>query len=207
MISKPNFVQRCTIIKNPVVKELNFGLITADVFRLDYMGSAEFEYGAVYDAFCNIENFAKNKSMLLVKSQKIIDRDNNNMFMFGPFAEDNNNFVNYEEFIIKMIKNEIHPKSPVHMEKHFKPRKTKENLSQADLNYIRRNKMDTDQFIEEENKTFCDLWWDLRNGVIMSFNHDLMNQMPEIIENSIKFKEHLRSKEKSENNENTPELN
>jgi hypothetical protein len=171
------------------------------------MGSAEFEYGAVYDAFCNIENFAKNKSMLLVKSQKIIDRDNNNMFMFGPFAEDNNNFVNYEEFIIKMIKNEIHPKSPVHMEKHFKPRKTKENLSQADLNYIRRNKMDTDQFIEEENKTFCDLWWDLRNGVIMSFNHDLMNQMPEIIENSIKFKEHLRSKEKSENNENTPELN
>lgn len=82
-MKKPYLVQRCTISK-PLNSYKNLKL--SEAIDFDYMGSSEFEWGAIPKAFKELK--AVHNSLKVVKHPTIVNSEQQSLYVLSALSED-----------------------------------------------------------------------------------------------------------------------
>ena len=155
-VKTPYLIQRGTI-ERPLDNYKDVRLSKA--VDLDYMGSAEFEFGALPKSFRAMEAMADNAKLTVMTVPKG-DTNQNTLFVFHFFNDEE--LEQYKGYLIE-LRNSARPKS-------F-------SLKERTSFNIERSKY--------EQK--IDFWWDIRNHVMWSFDKDFMDNIHNLVANSLNY--------------------
>lgn len=150
----PYLIQRCKI-EQPVENGVRF----SHNVKLDYMGSAEFEFGIVPQS---LRRMAESKDYHLVPVRDILNDNGDHLYVWCdlPFEK----VPEYVEILKRLRnKNDIRLKESSHF-------------------YI--NKAD-DWYSKDNART--DFWWDLDNNIMFTFNADMMKVLPGCLAVSLEY--------------------
>ena len=153
----PYLIQRGKI-KHPMV-EGRF----AQLVELDYMGSAEFEFGSLPKSLRALQAMADNISVTV--EPRVTGERGESLRVLHAFSPEE-----YEEYVLHLL-----------------------SLRDGQL----RTKEST-WFDKDHSKRFpslrCDMWWDIDNHVMWSFDKNFMKRLPEALVASWKFMDEQKGK-------------
>lgn len=145
--------------------------------QFDYMGSAEFEFGALPRSFRRLQ---KTKDAWSVRRVASISDGTTDSFLRVFSALMDEEFVKYEAFLIKLRNN---PFGTVQL-KHPSEFSLEERAPPAPILPVpgkRRRK------VMPYERVFADFWWDIDNDVMFSFHKIFMNRLPEYVAASLSY--------------------
>jgi hypothetical protein len=173
-VKNPWLIQRARIAKSP-----RPGATLSESVRLDYMGSSEFEFGALPTSHrsmhaasfrfdirpLDIHNF-KGEPLLVAGALNVED---------VPSYQEIWKTLTSAEYSERSTKERVEvwphmvpPPAKIAMPSHMK----------------RSSRLEKDRYIEEQKTPRTDFWWDLDNGLMLSFNADYMRKLPGYLEAS-----------------------
>ena len=157
MLRTPYLIQRGKI-KHPLV-EGRF----SEAVDLDYMGSSEFEWGALPKSLRALQSMVDSISMTV--EPRITDQGGANLRVLHTFDG-----AGYEEYFAHLLQ-------------------------------AREGKLHTKEstwFDKDHSKRFaslrCDLWWDIDNHVMWSFDKNFMKRLPDHLVASWKYMDEQKGK-------------
>ena len=157
MISQPTLIQRAKIIKP--IAERNTRLSQAVNF--DYMGSAEFEFGALPKSFRRIEAVADGWKCRAVGE---IKEDDVPLRVWSALSDEE--FKEYVEYL-KILRA---PKSDRKVKRFY----TKESV-----------RFESDR--EKDDYYYTDFWWDITNDVMFGFHKEFMKRVGDYVAASLTY--------------------
>ena len=134
---------------------------------LDYMGSSEFEWGALPASFRRLESHPLTFAMRTVYSITDTSTGQSRPLKVWSCMTDDE-FAQYEIQLIKLRKGEIHTKE-----------------------YTMFNK---DHIKSKYDKT--DFWWDIQNDTMFGFDQDFMDMVGDCVANSLAYMNEQKAKAK-----------
>lgn len=151
------------LVQRGVIKEINKKFPLSKAINFDYMGAAEFEFGALPKSLKFIkENFDKYKN---IRVKKLKNYNNNELIVFHPFNDEE--FEDYKQYLIRLSEGKLQTKG----------------YTAFYCNFISDDKL-------SELTLKCDrkfnFWWDIENNVMFHFSKNLKNSLPDILINSFK---------------------
>jgi hypothetical protein len=160
MIKEPYLIQRASVKTHAINAETK----TGDYLNLDYMGSAEFEFGA----------FPKFQREVFLKLQDLqifdLTHKETTLFFFATVADSSE----YKEMIIKLLSGETYTKARV-------------GFSEKQTMYLLKGKKKEAVFNHPEAPFQFDTWCDLSNNLIFSRKKEVLETLLKTIPNSIKY--------------------
>ena len=159
-IVTPYLIQRCKIETS-----VESGVRFSHNVKLDYMGSAEFEFGIVPKS---LRIMAESKDYHLVPVRDIINDNGDSLYVWCaiPFEK----VPEYVEILKRLrYKNDIRLKEVSHF-------------------YINK----TDAWYSKDNPR-TDFWWDLDNNVMFTFNVEMMKVLPGCLAASLEYMNEVKS--------------
>lgn len=166
-----------------------------EICEYDYMGSSEFEFGALSDSLKKIIN--RKEEMVKTVFENIVDRDGKPLLVYGLLTNDED-IKEYNDKILFLVKNpyggEYSPPDGgeslymrlievIDINDHLKY-VTRKDLNPGTIRYYRNRGKKIKNMLKNENMVRNDVWWDITNHVFMSFNPEFMKILPQAIENS-----------------------
>lgn len=148
---------------NPEINQEVSKLKTGEYIRLDYMGSAEFEFGA-------IPNFQKNINKSLSKLQNYSVTHNNQALWFMCLPEEKDEYSN---LLIQVLENKVRLKE----RSGFDQREPLEGTTK------RNKKVYT--YDSPKAPFSYSVWFDLDNNRVVARNEDVLNNLRKTIPNSV----------------------
>ena len=147
-------------IRRPLGKHV--GQTLSQAVSMDYMGSAEFEYGALPKSFRRIEAQFLLYKKITVKEVTACLGDSDRTFTLRLFAnfDTPDDEVIYVRELLETLRGQ---------------RRLKESL---------RIEMDKSGVVVLDPQTYADFWWDIRNDVFFSFDKQFMSRLPEHLQAS-----------------------
>jgi len=137
---------------------------------MDYMGSAEFEFGALPNS---LRRMRVNREKLALRKVNVDDSpslssDNRQGFLrtYSYLAPDE--FQTYEGFLMKLRRGSLH---------------TKER-TQFSIEEQTRIKQRSEKYTY--SPTIADFWWDIENDVMFFFRKEFSSRLPVFLNNSFK---------------------
>lgn len=153
MMKQPYLIQRGEInipLAGPMSR-------LSQAVKFDYMGSAEFEFGALPSSFRRIESVADKWICRVVKD---IKEGETSLRVWSSFSDEE--FEAYKVFLMQLR----YPKDGAHL-------LTKE---------VVRFEHD---YKSKYNKT--NFWWDIDNDVMFGFNKNFMNRVGDYVSSSLSY--------------------
>lgn len=151
-IFKPYLVQRGVVIENPKHNKK-----ISENIQCDYMGSAEFEFGALSKSLRRIEAEMKLYHIVQIKE---ITNNNKPLILWSKFPFEQ--LPEYVEYLTQM---------------------RKRNLRLKESSYF--NESLSEDFPSLSNRV--DFWWDLDNDTMFSFRPDIMKVLPDSLRVSFDY--------------------
>lgn len=150
----PYLVQRAFILEQK--KHKNSDLVS-DAIGLDYMGSAEFEFGAVRNSIVIMSMLDFLYKSYKLEDSELLSPNQDPLYVYGPFFKQDS-LNNYKKYLLDIKANKIRLKERAIFDNH--------SLS------IYSNPPN--------------LWWDLTNNIIWSYNkHIIKKRIHMLIRNSV----------------------
>lgn len=153
MINVPYLIQRAKI-KTPLAESTSR---LSNAVKFDYMGSSEFEYGALPKSFQRIESTFDKWLCRVVED---IKEGETSLCVWSSFSDDE--IEAYKVFLMQLR----YPKDGNRL-------CTKESV-----------RFDHD-YKSSYNKT--DFWWDIGNDVMFGFNKDFMDRVGDYVASSLRY--------------------
>lgn len=163
-MKQPWLIQRARIITplaSPSTK-------LSDSVRLDYMGSSEFEFGALPES---LRRFRRNVDSTYIKIVDSITENEKPLRVLSYLSEDD--FKEYSEFLQKLRVSTIGTMR-LKERTHF----TVEELNRA-------TEVDRLDFLSN-------FWWDIENDVMFSFHKQYMNRLPDFLAASFAYMDSIK---------------
>jgi len=162
-IRTPYLIQRCKVVDKPVN-----GVKFSENVKLDYMGSAEFEFGAVPRSLRLIAEHSQDYHLVPVRDVTNQKGDILYIYCNLPFER----VPEYVE-IVKKLRNtrDIRTKESTHF-------------------YFNA----LDEWYNKDNER-TDFWWDLDNDIMFSFRADMMKVLPGCIAASLEYMNEQRNQD------------
>ena len=159
MLKIPYLIQRATIpsyksqytSENPTFNQ---------VYGLDYMGSSEFEFGAIPKSFTRIIENLDKYSIIEYNNIKNWKTEKLMVFIYGDGKQ-------YIEYIKKMGEGELDLKERIYFEYH-----------------VRGKDIAGKKMTDESYSARTQIWWDIDNDVFFCFGKEKMNRLVESLKNS-----------------------
>jgi len=170
-MQKPYLIQR-----GKIKEDLNETQKLSEAINFDYMGSAEFEFGAIPRAF----RFLKKNSSNLRRLKTNIN--GKNLCVIHIFTSEDD-LKTYLEYIhqLSLASKDIRLKERPQFSCHFEKM---ENEKDRDPIRVRIAKSKNERLKQnQKNTTFL---WDIENGVIWFFDNNLASLIVDILSNSFK---------------------
>lgn len=165
MIKEPYLVQRASVKTNAINTETK----TGDYLNLDYMGSAEFEFGA-FPKFQR-EVFAKLATL------KIFELTHKETTLFYLATDADN--TEYKEMLVKLLSGQIYTKARV-------------GFSEKQTMYLQKGNKKEAVFNHPEAQFQFDTWFDLSNNLVFSRKKEVIENLFNTIPNSIKYMDEIK---------------
>jgi hypothetical protein len=165
MIKEPYLIQRASVQTNAI----NTATKTGDYLNLDYMGSAEFEFGA-FPKFQR-EVFAKLQTLQIFE----LSYNETTLFFLSTVADE----VSYKDMIIKLISGKIYTKARV-------------GFSEKQTMYFKKGKKKEAVFDHPDAPFQFDTWCDLSNNLVFSRKKEVLENLFNTIPNSIKYMDEIK---------------
>jgi hypothetical protein len=168
---RPYYIQRATIrtpLADPTANLTN-------AVKLDYMGSAEFEFGALPKSLRRLE--AQQSTCQLRLVPELLDGETP-LRVYSALSD--RDFTSYVEFLLE-LRNSVSFSVRLKERSEFslderKPWGAPAVVSTKSENpAVRRRKPQRPVY----ERTFADFWWDIDNDVMWSFHKIFMNRLPE----------------------------
>jgi hypothetical protein len=166
MIREPFLLQRASLKTT-----FDSSMKTGDYLNLDYMGSAEFEFGAFPK--CQIEIFAKLDKL------KIFSTSHNGMELF--FLSEEENKKDYSKMLEKLIEGNVRTKGRV-------------ALTEKQVTYTKKGKNTIPNYNDPNSNFSFNTWIDLTNNLIFARSPEILENLVLSIPNSIKYMDELKNK-------------
>ena len=158
MLHTPYLIQRVRLRKG------NIGKTIDGVFVMDYMGSAEFEFGALPKSLKEIcRNFVDYHS---TKSPSIVSKNNESLWLFSNFSEEDEK--KYFEYIQQMIDEKLFLKEDPYLKYHTR------HILNKQYHYT--------------PSPLPDVWWDIDNHLMFTFGNENLRTILTAIEWTIQKK-------------------
>lgn len=176
LIVRPWLIQRATISKPLAPRNTRF---TPSV-SLDYMGAAEFEFGALPESLRRLQS---SKDQITIRIVPEIMEGVSQLRVLG--AMDTNAHREYVEYLVKLRNSklgEVHLKERTEFTLDETSRKAEwdsQNLKHNKRAYVR---------------PAIDFWWDLDNDVMFSFNKLYMNRLMDHLNASWAYMDEQKAK-------------
>lgn len=154
-VSQPWLIQRA-LIQTPFADVKDATL--SNSVRFDYMGAAEFEYGALPKSLRRLRESAKDKSIKVRTVKEILSKESS-LRVLSRFSD--SEFQEYLQHLHLLRQGQIRLKESSYFD------------------ITRRHHFPT----LYDN---TDFWWDIDNDVMWSFNKVYMKKLPSYLENSFK---------------------
>ena len=135
----------------------------SDAVRFDYMGSAEFEFGALPESLRRIEKRFESSTICLIDW---LTEDSKPLRVFSPF-----NDGEYNEYVDFLDRLRSSPLGFVRL-------KERSEFSLAER---------SSAFEKGDTSYLSNFWWDITNDVMFSFHKEFMNRLPEYLHASFKY--------------------
>lgn len=143
----------------------------------DYMGSAEFEYGALSESLREVKvSFDVYKLETLSELKEIISQ--RSLRIFYPDCKDFN-LSEYIEWLKRLSRNEVRLQEWSNFDAWFK-------VIVDPTNSI------FSRMVTSQRRT--DFWWDIQNHVFWSFNKRFMNKFPKILQATFNYMDSSKKK-------------
>lgn len=162
MITVPNLIQRGTVASN--LRPANVRLSEAVDF--DYMGSAEFEFGALPKSFRRIE---ANADSFVMRKVPEITKGTADLRVWSYLSDEE--FEEYKTYLIRL--RYPTPKTEI---------RTKET-TRFNADYHAYNPIFETNF-----------WWDVDNDVMFGFKKNFMNRVGDYVASSLKYMNEEKAK-------------
>jgi hypothetical protein len=181
-MKKPYLIQRCTYEERG---NTNLGTITQE-YHPDYMGSAEFEFGAMFDSLKRMnDNINQYKISDYIVSGKQV--------WFFIRGEEEIYIKEYITALEKLIKEKYGIlKETIKFPFYYDKKEIKE-FKEREKIYKKKLKNPNYTSTPWEN-----VWWDLENNLIFSFDINAVVNWPICLKNSIKYREEQKNNKKVE---------
>lgn len=155
MVRSPYLVQRCIVRNRP-----NDTLRFSEVAALDYMGAAEYEFGAVPESLRCIATRANEYSRATIVLLNNVLRDGNGapLVVYSRFAGDS--LLEYVEYLKALRAGKLCTKSASYFD-----------VAPG----------------AGSHRTRVTLWWDLTNDALFSFDEEVMRALPQLFANSLAY--------------------
>lgn len=140
--------------------------------NMDYMGSAEFEFGALPKSLRAMQRAA---DALELRETNITNIEGNNLLVLSSLSDED--FATWCAQFKESCDNKRRLKEMLRIENWFKELKAPEELKG-------KRKQ---EYIDRHIRYRSDFWWDIDNGVMTSFNKDFMAQCRQNLESSWKY--------------------
>jgi hypothetical protein len=168
---QPHLIQRGSI--NRLSKRSRL----TEAVALDYMGAAEFEFGALPKSLRCIESqFHLYQTHTFADIWVYHEEHMTPLQVFANFDTDEDR-TQYLDWLNKIINNESHPKEWTRLE-------IGNRLSFDARAALRQEGKSEDAHTEPDKTNF---WWDVDNHVMFSFNNKFMKRLPEFLANSFEY--------------------
>jgi hypothetical protein len=148
----------------------------SQAISMEYMGSAEFEFGALPQSLREMQAVAAKLS--LIEVQQVRDAKGNPLYAYGNF-QDHDPEV-YKGILVALATDRIRTKESVGLDKQINPREI-HPPSRC------RTKKQKQEYIETQRMFDTSFWWDLNNAVMFSFDKKLMETLPDILKSSWRY--------------------
>lgn len=167
-MKKPYLIQRCTYQGFNIAETMDNKTITA-TYKPDYMGSSEFEYGALPNSLIRM---GKMIAKYCITTLEIYGKEVHILCPKDAIIE----YTSYLEVLAKEKYGNL--KEVIHFADYFDEARLKEK---ADREKLYQKRLKNPNF----KMDWEDTWWDIENDVIWSFNKDAINNWPAALENSL----------------------
>jgi hypothetical protein len=141
--------------------------------RTDYMGSSEFEYGALPASLRGLQAASPRLSLLTV--EEVRDERGNPLLVYGDFVTHDPDA--YRAMITEVAFGRARTREYTGF---------KDQISPAPIvpSHRCRTKKQKQEYIEDEIARRTNFWWDIDNHVMMSFDAAYMADLPSILQAS-----------------------
>jgi hypothetical protein len=174
-IEQPYFLQRGRI-------QSTEGSISKAV-RLDYMGSSEFEFGALPESLRRLQR--DQSALQMVEFKSIVDRTGRPLLVYGNVHRTyevwrgdgvfKGDISSYEADMLKVSQNLVRLKETARLSDQIKPEKAMVFPNRV------KTKAQKAAYIENTNSYKPNFWWDIGNDFMMAFDADFMQKLPNIM--------------------------
>jgi hypothetical protein len=147
------------LIQRGLVKSLAKQNRVSEAVKLDYMGSAEFEFGALPQALRVAKALLPMFSTFGVDDQLVENNEDSVLYFCGVFDTVQQK-LDYLEKLNQVIDRKLYTQESIRFDR----------------------KSDKLQF--EDN---CNFWWDIKNHVFFSTNQELIKLIPSFVKNSVDY--------------------
>ena len=140
----------------------------SDAIRLDYMGSAEFEFGALPESLCALEATKNTLTIITVSEINIPKKGSSKTIplkVLSPWPEGSAEWQQYKKYLLNMRDGKV---------------RLKENSGFAEETLNRYNR--------------CDFWWDIENHVMWSFRQHFAHDILHLLQSSWDYMNEAASK-------------
>lgn len=150
--------------------------------RTEYMGSSEFEFGALPKSLRNLR--AQADKLSLIEIPEVRDLDGNPLLAYGNFEA--HNPEEYRAMIYAVATGKERTKESTGFRKH---------MEQEEIYIPRRykTKKQKAEYLEDEKNNRTTEWWDLDNDIHLSFDREFMTHLPSILRASWAYMDELAS--------------
>ena len=137
--------------------------------KLDYMGSAEFEWGALPQSLRRLQANQANAQTRLIKT--LTDEDSP-LRVYSTLTDAE--FIEYTSFLVR-LREESFSRGP-----HLKERSEFSLDERKPYELLRKS----NSAKAVRARDYADLWWDLDNDTMFSFRKEFMNRLPDYLKSS-----------------------
>lgn len=152
----PWLIQRCKS------GDFNSHMKTSEYLKFDYMGAAEFEYGALPE--WQREMHSKFDKLVT----RIVQHGDQKLYVMA----EPNQIDQYGEIMQRLVEGKVQTKLGV-------------RLTQKETIYVGKNMK---AMFDQPHAPFeFDCWWDITNGLVFARSEDILSKLRITVENSVKF--------------------
>lgn len=145
----------------------------SDAVQMDYMGSSEFEFGALPKSLRRLQ---QRQQELSVREVSTIQLDGKQLYVLSHFTGEQ--FVEYVELLSQLKENKLHLKERTE----FSDYERKDPFATADIARSRsRRKGST--YVRE----YANFWWDIENDAMFTFDATFARQLTGHLQASFKY--------------------
>jgi hypothetical protein len=145
--------------------------------RFDYMGSSEFEFGALPKSFRRLK---QTKNAWNIRRCATISDDTTDAFLRVFSALTDEEFVEYEAFLFK-LRNSPFGSVQLRERSEFS---LAERAPPPPIVLVRGRRR---RKVTPYERVYADFWWDIDNDVMFSFHKIFMNRLPDYVTESLSY--------------------